>query len=79
MDNIAMTLDATPFARVRFARPEGNVLAWGTTAPVQGTAVSADRSATTGLDVAIAGDLAIAPNTQRYTDVAHVRTGEPPV
>jgi hypothetical protein len=79
MDKRTMTSPANPFIRVRFARPQGTVLLataarWG-----KGTTVSADGCSTPGSWTAFIGGTVIAPNAQQYMDVAHVRTGEPPV
>jgi hypothetical protein len=79
MRNDAMTINATPISRVRFARPEGTVLLQDIAREGWGTTVSADRLGAQGRVAAIAGGFVIAPSTKRYMDVARVRTGEPPV
>jgi hypothetical protein len=76
MRNDAMTINATPISRVRFARPEGTVLLQDIAREGWGTTVSADRLGAKGR---VAGGVVIAPITTRYMDVARVRTGEPPV
>jgi hypothetical protein len=79
MKNDAMTINATPFSRVRFACSEGTVLLQDIPREGWGTTVSADRLGAKGRVAAVAGGVVIAPITTRYMDVARVRTGEPPV